>query len=166
MQVQQYDERQRGRLAVRPGITGWAQVNGRAELPWTCPPGLVSWGGRMGGGWRSRSPLAGAPWVEELALGLGWGAIKYSGRIPLSLGLRIRISRRGREDGGLALLVWGRVSGFELAYARGQRTAPELGLPGLKGVDSMQRASPFQERVLPCEVLLGAVECRWDSGDY
>lgn len=52
-------------------------------------------------------------------------------------------------------MVWGRVSGFELAYARGQRTAPELGLPGPKGVDSMQRASPFQERVLPCEVLFG-----------
>ena len=26
--------RQRGRLAVKPGITGWAQVNGRASLPW------------------------------------------------------------------------------------------------------------------------------------
>jgi lipopolysaccharide/colanic/teichoic acid biosynthesis glycosyltransferase len=34
VQVQQYDERQRGRLAVKPGITGWAQVNGRASLPW------------------------------------------------------------------------------------------------------------------------------------
>jgi len=33
-QVQQYSERQRGRLAVKPGITGWAQVNGRAALPW------------------------------------------------------------------------------------------------------------------------------------
>lgn len=33
-QVEQYTERQRGRLAVRPGITGWAQVNGRATLPW------------------------------------------------------------------------------------------------------------------------------------
>ncbi len=33
-QVAQYTERQRGRLAVRPGITGWAQVNGRAALPW------------------------------------------------------------------------------------------------------------------------------------
>jgi len=33
-QVLQYTERQRGRLAVRPGITGWAQVNGRASLPW------------------------------------------------------------------------------------------------------------------------------------
>jgi lipopolysaccharide/colanic/teichoic acid biosynthesis glycosyltransferase len=34
VQVEQYSERQRGRLAVRPGITGWAQVNGRASLPW------------------------------------------------------------------------------------------------------------------------------------
>jgi lipopolysaccharide/colanic/teichoic acid biosynthesis glycosyltransferase len=34
IQVQQYTERQRGRLAVKPGITGWAQVNGRASLPW------------------------------------------------------------------------------------------------------------------------------------
>jgi lipopolysaccharide/colanic/teichoic acid biosynthesis glycosyltransferase len=35
VQVEQYTERQRGRLAVRPGITGWAQVNGRAALPWS-----------------------------------------------------------------------------------------------------------------------------------
>jgi len=35
VQVEQYDERQRGRLAVKPGITGWAQVNGRAALPWS-----------------------------------------------------------------------------------------------------------------------------------
>jgi lipopolysaccharide/colanic/teichoic acid biosynthesis glycosyltransferase len=34
-QVARYDERQRGRLAVRPGLTGWAQVNGRAALPWS-----------------------------------------------------------------------------------------------------------------------------------
>ncbi len=34
VQVQQYSERQRGRLAVKPGITGWAQINGRASLPW------------------------------------------------------------------------------------------------------------------------------------
>ena len=33
-QVEQYDERQRHRLDVKPGITGWAQVNGRATLPW------------------------------------------------------------------------------------------------------------------------------------
>jgi lipopolysaccharide/colanic/teichoic acid biosynthesis glycosyltransferase len=35
IQVAQYTERQRGRLAVRPGLTGWAQVNGRASLPWS-----------------------------------------------------------------------------------------------------------------------------------
>jgi lipopolysaccharide/colanic/teichoic acid biosynthesis glycosyltransferase len=34
VQVEQYTDRQRGRLAVKPGITGWAQVNGRASLPW------------------------------------------------------------------------------------------------------------------------------------
>ena len=33
-QVERYTPRQRGRLAVRPGLTGWAQVNGRASLPW------------------------------------------------------------------------------------------------------------------------------------
>jgi len=35
VQVDRYTERQRGRLAVKPGITGWAQVNGRAALPWS-----------------------------------------------------------------------------------------------------------------------------------
>ena len=30
-----YNDRQRGRLAIRPGITGWAQVNGRTSLPWS-----------------------------------------------------------------------------------------------------------------------------------
>jgi lipopolysaccharide/colanic/teichoic acid biosynthesis glycosyltransferase len=33
-QVEQYTPRQRRRLEVRPGITGWAQVNGRASLSW------------------------------------------------------------------------------------------------------------------------------------
>jgi lipopolysaccharide/colanic/teichoic acid biosynthesis glycosyltransferase len=35
VQVEQYTERQRGRLAVKPGLTGWAQVNGRTSLPWS-----------------------------------------------------------------------------------------------------------------------------------
>ncbi len=35
VQVDQYTERQRGRLKVKPGITGWAQINGRASLPWS-----------------------------------------------------------------------------------------------------------------------------------
>ncbi len=33
-QVEQYDDRQRHRLDVKPGITGWAQINGRTSLPW------------------------------------------------------------------------------------------------------------------------------------
>jgi len=33
-QVERYDDRQRHRLDVKPGITGWAQVHGRATLPW------------------------------------------------------------------------------------------------------------------------------------
>jgi lipopolysaccharide/colanic/teichoic acid biosynthesis glycosyltransferase len=33
-QVERYTPRQRRRLDVRPGITGWAQVHGRARLPW------------------------------------------------------------------------------------------------------------------------------------
>ena len=35
VQVAHYTARQRGRLSVKPGITGWAQVNGRASLPWS-----------------------------------------------------------------------------------------------------------------------------------
>ena len=33
-QVEQYDPRQRRRLEVKPGLTGWAQISGRAALPW------------------------------------------------------------------------------------------------------------------------------------
>jgi lipopolysaccharide/colanic/teichoic acid biosynthesis glycosyltransferase len=35
VQVEQYTARQRGRLRIKPGITGWAQVNGRTSLPWS-----------------------------------------------------------------------------------------------------------------------------------
>jgi lipopolysaccharide/colanic/teichoic acid biosynthesis glycosyltransferase len=33
-QVVDYTPRQRRRLEVKPGITGWAQINGRVALPW------------------------------------------------------------------------------------------------------------------------------------
>jgi lipopolysaccharide/colanic/teichoic acid biosynthesis glycosyltransferase len=33
-QVERYTERQRRRLEVKPGLTGWAQIHGRAALPW------------------------------------------------------------------------------------------------------------------------------------
>jgi lipopolysaccharide/colanic/teichoic acid biosynthesis glycosyltransferase len=35
VQVDRYTDRQRGRLLVRPGLTGWAQIHGRASLPWS-----------------------------------------------------------------------------------------------------------------------------------
>ena len=34
-QVERYTERQRRRLEVKPGLTGWAQIHGRASLPWS-----------------------------------------------------------------------------------------------------------------------------------
>ena len=33
-QVERYNARQRRRLDVKPGLTGWAQIHGRASLPW------------------------------------------------------------------------------------------------------------------------------------
>jgi lipopolysaccharide/colanic/teichoic acid biosynthesis glycosyltransferase len=33
-QIEKYTPHQRRRLEVRPGITGWAQIHGRATLPW------------------------------------------------------------------------------------------------------------------------------------
>ena len=43
VQVEQYTDRQRGRLAVKPGMTGWAQINGRASLPWPARIELDLW---------------------------------------------------------------------------------------------------------------------------
>jgi undecaprenyl phosphate N,N'-diacetylbacillosamine 1-phosphate transferase len=34
-QIKKYNERQKKRLTVKPGITGWAQINGRNLLTWS-----------------------------------------------------------------------------------------------------------------------------------
>lgn len=34
-QVEHYTDHQRKRLLARPGVTGWAQVNGRNHIPWS-----------------------------------------------------------------------------------------------------------------------------------
>lgn len=42
-QVKKYDPRQNKRLDVKPGITGWAQVNGRNNLTWAQKIELDIW---------------------------------------------------------------------------------------------------------------------------
>ena len=42
-QVANYTESDRRRLAVKPGITGWAQVNGRDAIPWPQRFELDAW---------------------------------------------------------------------------------------------------------------------------
>ena len=42
-QVERYDSRQRRRLQVRPGMTGWAQVNGRNNISWEEKIGFDLW---------------------------------------------------------------------------------------------------------------------------
>jgi lipopolysaccharide/colanic/teichoic acid biosynthesis glycosyltransferase len=42
-QVANYEPGDRRRLAVTPGITGWAQVQGRDEIPWEERFGLDAW---------------------------------------------------------------------------------------------------------------------------
>jgi lipopolysaccharide/colanic/teichoic acid biosynthesis glycosyltransferase len=64
-QVDAYTERQRGRLAVKPGITGWAQVNGRASLPWSQRIDLDLW------------------YVEHRSIALDLAIIARTGRMVL-----------------------------------------------------------------------------------
>lgn len=42
-QIERYDTQQRRRLNVRPGMTGWAQVNGRNSLSWEAKIELDVW---------------------------------------------------------------------------------------------------------------------------
>jgi lipopolysaccharide/colanic/teichoic acid biosynthesis glycosyltransferase len=66
VQVEQYTDRQWGRLAVKPGITGWAQVNGRAALPWAERIELDLW------------------YVEHQSLALDLKILTMTGRAVLS----------------------------------------------------------------------------------
>jgi lipopolysaccharide/colanic/teichoic acid biosynthesis glycosyltransferase len=66
VQVDRYTDRQRGRLSVLPGITGWAQINGRASLPWAERIELDLW------------------YVEHASLRLDLRILAYSVRMALT----------------------------------------------------------------------------------
>ena len=88
VQVDRYTERQRGRLSVRPGLTGWAQIHGRASLPWHERIELDLW------------------YVEHASLALDlrilWRTVADGARRPRALPRRDRRlarARRGPERG-------------------------------------------------------------------
>jgi lipopolysaccharide/colanic/teichoic acid biosynthesis glycosyltransferase len=60
-QVDQYTPHQLRRLDVKPGITGWAQVNGRAALPWSERIELDVWYVEHAGPWLDLKILARTP---------------------------------------------------------------------------------------------------------
>jgi lipopolysaccharide/colanic/teichoic acid biosynthesis glycosyltransferase len=76
-QVNQYDEEQLHRLDVKPGITGWAQIHGRTQLPWAERIELDLWYVRHHN-WKTdllillRTPLALCGGTYKGATG-GWG---------------------------------------------------------------------------------------------
>jgi lipopolysaccharide/colanic/teichoic acid biosynthesis glycosyltransferase len=65
-QVEAYTPHQRRRLEVRPGLTGWAQVNGRAGIPWEERIELDVW------------------YVEHRSLGLDLGILARSFRMLIT----------------------------------------------------------------------------------
>ena len=85
VQVDQYTERQRGRLAVRPGLTGWAQINGRASLLWSERIELDLW-------YVEHRTL----WLDLRILALTLRMV-LSGPRPLSPGRGWRLDRAGRR---------------------------------------------------------------------
>jgi lipopolysaccharide/colanic/teichoic acid biosynthesis glycosyltransferase len=60
-QVEQYDAQQARRLEVKPGITGWAQVHGRAALPWDERISLDVWYVEHRNAWLDLKILAKTP---------------------------------------------------------------------------------------------------------
>lgn len=62
-QVEQYTPRQRRRLEIKPGLTGWAQVHGRAALPWDERIELDVWYVEHRSAWLDLKILARTPLV-------------------------------------------------------------------------------------------------------
>jgi lipopolysaccharide/colanic/teichoic acid biosynthesis glycosyltransferase len=77
-QVERYTPHQRRRLDVKPGITGWAQIHGRAALPWEERIELDVWYVDHRSAWLDvrillRTPLALFSGTYKGATG-GWGS--------------------------------------------------------------------------------------------
>ena len=62
-QVERYTPRQLQRLDVKPGISGWAQINGRAALPWDERIELDIWYSNHQSTWLDLRILARTPLV-------------------------------------------------------------------------------------------------------
>lgn len=122
-------------LAVSPGTSELGGGGGAAEAP-----GQES-AGERGARWRARG------------LNILEGTSIYRNAGP-------RLRTRGRARGDCAL-VWGRVSGCELAYARGQRTALELGLPAPGGWTRCPEGESFSGKGV---ALRGVVRGRGEPG--
>ena len=60
-QVERYDAQQARRLDVKPGITGWAQIHGRAALPWDERIALDVWYVEHRSAWLDLKILARTP---------------------------------------------------------------------------------------------------------
>jgi lipopolysaccharide/colanic/teichoic acid biosynthesis glycosyltransferase len=69
-QVDRYTDRQRRRLEVKPGITGWAQVNGRTSLPWPERIELDVWYVEHRSLWLDLRILAKTAWMLATGHGL------------------------------------------------------------------------------------------------
>ena len=62
-QVALYTERQRRRLELKPGITGWAQIRGRTGIPWERRIELDVWYAEHRSPWLDLKILAATPLV-------------------------------------------------------------------------------------------------------
>ncbi|MGE5746677.1 MAG: sugar transferase [Solirubrobacterales bacterium] len=83
-QVDLYTPRQRRRLALRPGVTGWAQIHGRAGIPWEERIELDVWYVEHRSLWLDLKILARTP--AALLRGTGnVAADPYAGSSPDSL---------------------------------------------------------------------------------
>ena len=78
--MDRYTGRQRRRLEVKPGITGWAQVNGRVSRPWPERIELDVWYVDHRSLWLDLKILAKTAWMLATGHGLysedlrqGWG---------------------------------------------------------------------------------------------